>query len=158
MSNRITPEQLKSDLTPHWIVVAIMLMLLAGYIVACQNMVEGLPQSLPESERIWMRTLCYALAIVMFPLTNLIRHIQLRLNQTMPSAKPAKKRYLLTIMVSMFLIHGVGILGIVMFLLGDDFNTLYILLGMAALGAFLYRPKLDEYMSIVEALDDQNYE
>jgi hypothetical protein len=28
---------------------------------------------------------------------------------------------------------------------------------MAALGAFLYRPKWDEYANIVEALDHQNH-
>jgi hypothetical protein len=41
-------------------------------------------------------------------------------------------------------------------LLGDDVNTLYILVGMSALGAFLYRPKWAEYMGIVAALDNRN--
>ncbi|WP_394753163.1 hypothetical protein [Crenothrix sp.] len=158
MSNRFTAQQLKSDLIPHWGVVAVMLVILAGYIIVCQYQYKAgeLPAVLPESQRMWIRTLCYVGAIVMFPLTNLIRHIQLRLNQTMPGNKPANKRYLLTIVVSMLLIHSVGILGVVMFFLGDDFNTVYILLGMSALGAFLYRPKVDEYVSIIEALENRN--
>lgn len=156
MSNRVTAQPLPSDLTPHWIIVAIMVLLLVGYIITCQSVPSPLVQVLPESQRLWIRTLCYVIAIVLFPLTNLIRHIQLRLNQTMPGSKPAKKRYLLTIIVSMFLIHGVGVLGVVMILLGDDFNTLYILVGLSALGAFLYRPKLNEYLGIAAALNNQN--
>ncbi|SJM89401.1 conserved membrane hypothetical protein [Crenothrix polyspora] len=157
MSNRISPQHNKSDLNPHWLVVAVMLILLATYIIACENMVDALPNPLPETQRIWIRTLCYGIAILMFPLTNLIRHIQLRLNQTMPGTKPAKNRYLLTIMVSMLLIQGIGVLGVVMFVLGDDFNTLYILVGMAALAVFLYRPKWNEYISVVEALEAQRH-
>jgi hypothetical protein len=156
MTNQTHSPASKNDLTPHWIVVAIMLLFLVGYIIASLAMSVELSAVLPESQRIWIRTLCYGAAIVMFPVTNLIRHIQLRLNQTMPGDKPAKKRYLLTVAVSMFLIHGVGVLGVVMTLLGDDTNTLYILVGMSALGAFLYRPKWAEYEGIVAALDDRN--
>jgi hypothetical protein len=156
MPNRITPQHNKSDLNPHWLVVAVILMLLAAYIIACKNMADELPNPLPETQRIWIRTLCYGIAILLFPLTNLIRHIQLRLNQTMPGAKSAKNRYLLTVIVSMLLIQGIGVLGVVMFVLGDDFNTLYILMGMAALAGFLYRPKWNEYISVVGALDAKN--
>lgn len=152
MANYFDAEKLKSKLTPHWVAVCLMLLVLAGYIVACHNLPDGLQHALPEARRIWLRTVCYVLAIVLFPLTNLIRHIQLRLNQTMPGSKPADKRYLLTVIVSMLLIHGVGILGVAMFLLGDEVNTLYILVGMSALGAYLYRPKRQEYLSIVAAL------
>jgi hypothetical protein len=109
-------------------------------------------------------------------MTNLIRHIQLRLNQTMPNShsapeiddcmdaggrathgavSEAKKRYLVTVIVSMSLIESVGIFGFVMFILGDNFNTLFIFSGLSALGMFLYRPKLDEYARIVEALTAQ---
>ncbi len=70
----------------------------------------------------------------------------------MPGNKPAKARYLLTIIVSMALVEGIGVLGFVMFMLGDDFNSLYIFLGLSTLGVYLYRPKQAEYGLIVEAL------
>ena len=100
------------------------------------------------------------MAIVTFPLTNLLRHIQLRLNQTMPYSSTAagdiaKTRYLITVIVSMALIESVGVFGFVMFVLGDNFNTLYIFSGLSALGMFLYRPKVDEYARIVEAFTAQ---
>ena len=67
----------------------------------------------------------------------------------------AKKRYLVTVIVSMSLIESVGIFGFVMFVLGDNFNTLYIFTGLSALGLFLYRPKVHEYAGIIEALTAQ---
>ncbi len=109
--------------------------------------------TLPEERRIIIRTVFYALAILAFPATNLVRHIQLRLNQTMPGNTTASSRYFITILVSIILMESTGVLGFVMFLLGDDFNTLYIFTGLAVLGLFLYRPKQLEYESIVTALD-----
>ena len=70
----------------------------------------------------------------------------------------AKNRYLVTVIVSMSLIESVGIFGFVMFILGDNFNTLYIFSGLSALGLFLYRPKVNEYANIVEALTAQKHE
>lgn len=145
-------QQLKSDLLLPWLVVAIMFLMLAAYIAVCLMIGEPLQQHWPEHQRVLTRTLLYVCAILAFPFTNLIRHIQLRLNETMPGDKPAKKRYLFTIIVSMTLIEIVGVFGFVMFLLGDDYNTLYIFTGLSALGLFLYRPKADEYARIVAAL------
>ena len=94
----------------------------------------------------------YVIAIVLFPLVNLVRHILLRLNQTMPGDNPAKNRYLMTTVVTLFLIEVVGFFGFVMFILGDEFNTLYIFSVLGALGVFLHRPRLQEYEQIVDAL------
>ncbi len=161
MGNRIEREQLMSDLVLPWIIVGMMSVMLAAYIVICHTLGEQLRQPLPEAQRVLVRTVFYAVAIVTFPLTNLIRHIQLRLNQTMPSSRTArgnaaKSRYLATIIVSMSLIEVVGIFGLIMFVLGDGFNTLYIFTGLSALGLFLYRPKADEYLEIIEAIAAQH--
>lgn len=142
----------KNDLVLHWIVVGMMLVTLMTYLFICYQFGHELRDPLPEAQRVVFRTGFYALAIAVFPITNLIRHIQLRLNQTMPGNKSAKSRYLLTVIVSMLLVEGVGVLGFVMFMLGDDFNTLYIFTGLSTLGLYLYRPKQDEYIRIVEAL------
>ena len=151
MLDRIERERLKSDLIFPWAVVAVMFVALAAYVAACHTLGGELQQHLPEQQRGLFRTIAYAVAIVTFPITNLIRHIMVRLNQTMPGDTLPKRRYLTTIIVSMALMEGIGILGFVMYLLGDSFNTLYIFTGLAALGLFLYRPKPEEYLSIVEA-------
>ena len=132
-----------------------MLITLIIYLFICYQFGHELQEPLPEAQRVVFRTVFYIIAIVAFPITNLIRHIQLRLNQTMPGNKSAKSRYLLTIIVSMALVEGVGVLGFVMYMLGDDFNTLYIFTGLSALGLYLYRPRQDEYARIVEALADR---
>jgi len=143
---------LKSDLVLSWLVTGLMLLVLLLIIGVCLVMGDQLQQQWPEEKRVLIRTLFYAGAIVIFPVTNLIRHIQLRLNETMTGDKPAKSRYLFTIIVSMTLIEGVGVLGLIMFLLGDGYNTLYIFIGLSVLGLFLYRPKPDEYARICESL------
>ena len=143
---------LKTDLILPWIILGLMLTMLLAYIIICHVFGASLQQPLPEPQRILIRTVFYAIAILTFPLTNLIRHIQLRLNQTMPGSQLlAKNRYGLTVIVSMSLIEVVGVFGLIMFIYGDDFNTLYIFTGLSALGLFLYRPKLDEYAEIIAA-------
>ncbi|MGR9012755.1 MAG: hypothetical protein ACU83U_03845 [Gammaproteobacteria bacterium] len=165
MGNRVEREQLKPDLILPWIIVGMMLIMLAAYIIICHILGDQLRQPQPEDQRELIRTLFYAVSIATFPLTNLIRHIQLRLNQTMPhshvalgAVAEAKSRYLVTIIVSMSLIEVIGIFGLVMFILGDGFNTLYIFTGLSALGLFLYRPKADEYSDIIKAINAQNHE
>jgi len=146
-----------SDLTMHWLVVGFMAALLLGYIVFCHTpQGAALQQPLADQDRILLRTILYVAAIVTMPITNLIRHIQLRLNQTMPGDKSAKSRYLLTVIVSMTLIESIGAYGLIMYLLGDGYNTLHIFIIVSALGMYLYRPKVSEYESIVEALAERS--
>jgi len=130
MLGRVEPEKLKSDLTIPWAIVGIMLAMLVAYVIVCIiSVIRYKP--LPEAQRVLIRTILYVITIVTFPMTNLIRHIQVRLNQTMPYSHgtpgiEAKNRYLVTVIVSMSLIEAVGFFGFVMFILGDNFNTLYI--------------------------------
>ncbi len=165
MGNQVEREHLKSDLILPWVIVGMMLAMLAAYIIICHTVGERLQQPLPEAQRVLVRTILYVIAIVTFPLTNLIRHIQLRLNQTMPcspatqgAVATAKIRYLVTVIVSMSLVEVVGVFGLVMFMLGDGFNTLYIFTGLSALGLFLYQPKVSEYSEIIDAISAQNHE
>ncbi len=136
-----------------WLLIALFIMMQIFFIIVCHTMANELQQAISQEQRIMIRSLFYVIAIILFPLTRLIRHISLRLNQTMPGNKSAHQRYSLTVIISQTMIASIGILGFVMFILGDSFNTLYILSGLALLGFFLYRPKQDEYVAIVQALD-----
>jgi len=152
MQPQLDNAQINSDLMLHRTIMAIMAACLAAVVAAC--ILQGEPWRLhwPEERLITYRTLFYALAIILFPLTNLIRYIQMRLCQTMPGDKPAKRRYLAPVLVSLVLVENIGGLGVALFLLGDGANTLYIFTGLAALGFVLYRPKPSEYLRIVDAL------
>jgi len=141
----------KNQLTPHWSVLAIMASLLIGFNWLSHLSIIELTISLSLDQRILIRTILYALAIILFPLVNLLRYILLRLNQTMPGETSAARRYLMTILVTLTLMTSIGSFGFVMFLLGDGYNTLYIFTLLGALGLFLHRPKAEEYQQIVQA-------
>ncbi len=148
------------SLLAAWLVTGIMSTILLSYLVFCLTQGNTVITPLPETDRVALRTAFYVIAIITFPITNLIRHIQLRLNQTMPLPKAdylgvAKSRYLLTIIVSLSLISSIGSFGFAMFLIGDSLNNLYIFVGMSALGLFLYRPKDQEFDAIVSALAEK---
>lgn len=145
----------KPDFSRAWLIVGAMTVSQIIYIIVCHSLGTEIQHLIDQEQRIFIRTVFYLIAISSFPLTSLIRHIQLRLNQTMPGEKTASQRYLLTVTVSQSIMESVGVLGFVMFILGDDFNTLYIFTGLAVLGFFLQRPKQDEYQSIVEALENR---
>jgi hypothetical protein len=46
--------------------------------------------------------------------------------------------------------------GLLMFMLGDDINTLYIFTLMGAVGIYLHKPKQTEFQSIAYALTHKN--
>jgi len=144
-----------SGLTLHWAVLAILAATLVFYVVICHYLGNKVQLGYPESQRVWLRTAFYVIAITTFPLVNLIRHIMLRLNQTMPGETPAANRYFFSVLVSMALVELIGIFGLIMYILGDGFNTLYIFIILSALGLFLYRPKSTELCAIQQALAEK---
>ncbi len=145
-------KQLKSDLTLHWVVTGIMLCMLISYNIICYTLGAEIQINMAEEQRVLIRTSLYIIAIIMFPLVNLLRYILLRLNQTMPGDNSAKNRYFVTTFVTLALIECIGLFGLVMFILGDEVNSLYIFTVLALLGLFLHRPKMQEYQQIIEAL------
>ena len=148
-----TYKKEKSELTVHWIIVGMMLTMLISYNIICHTLGTDIRINLPEEQRIFIRSILYVITIILFPLTNLLRHILLRLNQTMPGDKSAKNRYLMTTVITLLSIETVGVFGFVMFMLGDEYNTLYIFSTLGVLGLFLHRPREQEYRDIVDALE-----
>lgn len=153
---------MKSPILLPYLITSLVIFLLSSSIVIAH--LYPFQNSLTEHERIVWRTIFYILAILLLPLTNLLRHISLRLNQTMPLLENAnlektlKTRYTLTVSISMFFILLIGSLGSVMFYLGDGFNTLHIFNIVAGLGIFLYCPKLSEYTQIQDALTENEHD
>jgi len=144
--------QTKSDLTIHWVIAGMMIFMLVSYNIICHFFAVDLQINIAADQREFIRTILYIVAIALFPLSNLLRHILLRLNQTMPGDNPAKNRYLITTIVTLSIIEVIGIFGFGMFLIGDGYNTLYIFTVLGALGIYLHRPREEEYKKIIEAL------
>lgn len=136
----------ETNFTAAWVVVGAMCIIQITYIGLSHLLQKDLQQNiLSMQSRELIRSILYVIAIISFPITNLIRHIQLRLNQTITSNKPLNQRYLVTVVVSQIMMASIGSLGFMMFMLGDGFNTLYIFSLLAIFGFFLHRPKLAEY-------------
>jgi MFS family permease len=149
---------LKSPIFLPWFITSFVIALLSFSIFAAHF--YHIQNPLSEHERIVWRTVFYIFAILLLPLTNLLRHIFLRLNQTMPLLENANlqktlnTRYTLTVGVSMLFILTIGSFGGVIFYFGDGFNSLHIFNVIAGLGVFLYRPKIAEYQQIQDALTE----
>ncbi|WP_026147092.1 hypothetical protein [Methylomonas sp. MK1] len=146
------PQPSVEDLRPHWLICAAMLLTVLGYNLVCHFWASELQIGVDEAQRVLIRSVLYGLAILLFPFTKLLRHILLRLNQTMPGPKTARQRYLSTIIITQTLIEFVSLSGFAMFILGDGFNTLYIFSVMGVLGIFLHKPNPSEYLGIAAAL------
>lgn len=152
MLNHLNSTGAKNCFIATWSIIALFIMMQIVYIILCHTLTHEIQQSIALEQRILIRTVFYCVAIITMPLIRLIRHIFIRLNQTMPGHKSASQRYFLTVVISQTLASSIGLLGFIMFILGDDFNTLYIFSGLSFLGFFLYRPKHEEYQSIADAL------
>lgn len=145
-------KRMKAELNLHWVMVGLMILMLLIYNLICHLMAAEIQINMAEEQRVFIRTILYVVTIALFPLSNLLRHVLLRLNQTMPGNNPAKNRYLMTTIVTLACIEIVAVFGFVMFVLGDGYNTLYIFTTLGLLGIFLHRPREQEYRQIIEAL------
>ena len=85
-------------------------------------------------------------------MTNIIRHIQRRLIQTIPKSKSLTSRYLKMVLISQVLMASIGGFGFILFIFGDQINNLYIFTVLAFLGFFIHRPKENEYHALKSPL------
>lgn len=67
-------------------------------------------------------------------------------------------KYTTAVIVSLVLSESIGIYGFVLFLLGDDFRTLYIFIGISALAMFFYRPKREELETLAIAMQSGEWQ
>ena len=149
----ISEQQLQSDLLSAGVIRAVGLMSLIALVAVCHIYADKIQIGLDEQQRIVIRTILYIVAITTFPVMKFVRHVLLRLNQTMSGNKSPKSRYMLTIIISMLVAESIGIYGFVMYILGDSYNTLYIFIMLSALAMFLYKPNQQEYKMLVESLE-----
>ena len=63
--------------------------------------------------------------------------------QVPPDVSDFVKRYTMAMIISLALAESVGIYGLVLFFLGDDFSTLFTFVGISAAAMFVFRPKAE---------------
>lgn len=139
-------KQLNADILVIRVVFAVMLALPLVYLAFCSTVERNWVTA--TEPPLTLRTILYFVVIAAFPLINLIRHIMLRLNQTMPGETPPKTRYFTTVVVSLLMAEGIAVFGVLLYMLGDEFYTLLIFCLLSLLAMLLYRPKIDEYREL----------
>lgn len=133
-----------------WAVWSLALAFLAALLLAARLQpmpLNGMIKA--EIPILWLRTIAYLCAIVLFPLIGEIKrrievsHRDRSKDPNIPADQATQARSSLpSLIIALVVAESIGILGFALFLLGDTLQTLYIFLGMSALGLLLHRPKL----------------
>ncbi len=77
-----------------------------------------------------------------------LRHLQMTSHR---ATHPAVALYTTAVILSLAIAESIGIYGLLLFLLGEDFRTLYMFIAVSALALFYYRPKREELEDLVNA-------
>lgn len=149
----VSEQQRQADLVSAGIIRAFFLASLMLILVICHIYGEKIQIGLDEEQRVIIRTVLYIVAITTLPLMKFFRHISLRLGK---DKKTVKARYLLTTTMMMIIAESIAIYGFAMFVLGDNYNTLYIFTMISALAMFLHRPNPLEYKTLCEQAPTKN--
>jgi hypothetical protein len=152
MSDDNKRHTLQTRIRTAWLIWASMLSMLAVYILIARLWGGQIRTAAGSGASIIpLRTVFYMVALATFPLINFLRRKMVRY--------PSRRRwhhdrhiqtsrydsyYLTIVTLSLALAESIGVWGFVLFILGDNLQTLYLFCGMSALAIVLYRPKADE--------------
>lgn len=107
-----------------------------------------------------MKNIVFCIAAAALLLAYYLRKRMLRVNTEVPgedipltSEQPtALGKYTAAVIVSLALSESIAIYGFVLFLFGDEYQTLYIFIGVAAAAMFFFRPKREELADLAVAM------
>ncbi|HUT69287.1 MAG TPA: hypothetical protein VMW89_01310 [Desulfatiglandales bacterium] len=160
------PERGTNDkgLRTLWIIWAAMVGSLLMYVFICHQFGEEIGRTASHDLPLGLiRNILYVVALVTLFLTHFIRKLMLAGRFGSSGAglfKPGTALnqpsllvyYTTAVIVSLALSESIGIFGLVLFVLGDSFRTLHILIGISALAMYFYRPKREELETLALAM------
>ena len=141
-----------------------MLVSLGIYVLVCHLVIDGIRQSVDfDFSFAMLRNIFYGVAIFTLFVAHFVRKLILTPGagvfentpqQTPPVKDPSQLmgKYTIAMLLSLAFSEMIGIFGLVLFFLGDSFQTLYIFIGISALGMFHYRPRRGEIDKILTAV------
>ena len=137
------------------IIWSAMLVSLAIYLFIGLQVTKNLQLSTNEDTYTVFKSVLYILTCLILIATWYIRKFLLsRRSQPVQATQaldhPVLQRYFVASIVSWALSEGIGIFGFILFFLGRNTTDLYILILIAALAIFLYRPKKEDIISLAE--------
>jgi F0F1-type ATP synthase membrane subunit c/vacuolar-type H+-ATPase subunit K len=154
----------QNQLSVLWIIWGAMVVTLGIYVLICHLVGDGIRQSVDLDFPLGLlRNILYGVGIFTLFLAHFLRRFILAPRSdgsgSMSLKPPPLKdqltvigKYTSAMLLSLALSESIGIYGLVLFFLGDSFQTLYIFIGISALGMFHYRPKQDEIEKLAVAM------
>ena len=150
-----------------WIIWGAMLISLGIYVLVSHLVIDGIRPSMDSDITFSMlRNVLYGVAIFTLFVAHFIRKFILGSragdSETMAAQKPAVQeptqlmgKYTVAMLLSLVFSEIIGIFGLVLFLFGDSFQTLYIFVGISALGMFHFRPRREEIDHLMAAFQSR---
>lgn len=146
-------DKSEKNILTLWIIWGAMIVSLLMYVIICHLMGDEMGQNAnPDFPIDRMRKILYLIAAVTlfiayqlrkFMLSGRLKGLGTPTGSSVITSKqpPHIAKYTITMIISLALSESIGIYGLLLFLLGDSFNTLYTFIGVSAFAMFFFRPK-----------------
>lgn len=156
-------EQIEKSFMILRIIWAAILGTLIIYLFICYQFGDQIQQpSRSQFPLATLRNILYGVAAVTLLLSHFFRRFMLTRRPGSSGTTALKSpshsnlssvlgKYTVALIVSLALSESIAIYGLVLFFLGDDYQTLYFFVGISAIAMFFYRPKKEELEELVRA-------
>ena len=140
-----------------WIIWGAMIASLLIYVLLCHFLGEEIRSNIKTRLDIkLLRNILFVVAACELGFIYYIRKIMLSIRGAGSESTPVQQesvvelssysgKYITAMIVSLALADSIGIYGLVLYLLGDNFQTLYIFIGISGVTMFYYRPKMEDF-------------
>jgi len=110
-----------------------------------------------------LRSILFGVSILTLIAIHFVRKAMMRVGNANASfhspqnqlQHPAFGKYFTAIIVSMVLSESIGIYGLVLFMVGKDWSSLYLLIFISAFAMFYFRPKKEELLELATEMSRQ---
>lgn len=147
-------EVLANGMKVLWTIWGAMFVSLGIYIVVANIAGDKIKtQELPPDVFVMLRNILYVIALIELAIIPFIKKITLKSikspqnpSQNIPgtSNHPATAKYATVMIISLAIAESIAIYGLVLFFLGKDSQSLYLLTAISAMAMLIHRPKMEE--------------
>jgi len=160
-------EAIKKGLLTLWIIWAAIMGSLFIYVFICHQFGDEIRGNMSQNFPIpLLRNILYGIAAITLFLTHFFKRFMLAGTSSGFLSKAFKSgprpnqpaflaKYTIALIVSLALSESIGIYGLVLFFLGDGFQTLYTFTGISALAIYFHRPKREELETLAIAMQTE---
>ena len=152
-------ETIEKGFLLNLIIWGAMLASLFIYIIICHvagDLIRETPN--PEFPIALVRNILFGISAAELLLAYYLRNTMLRVRSNGADSllefdhPTALSRYTSAVIISLALCESIGLYGLVLFLLGDEYQNLYIFIGVAAIAMVFFRPKREELVELAVAM------